>query len=125
MSIRVDKVQLEIEVREHKRDSEIVKLNQELGDAGRKYRSLQNEVDKLSDKLKSQEKVTEAEANELAGLKSQLEKAKTKYQELDQKKTEYVRRNKLETMTIHELSQEYKQYQMLLRNLATHETFHR
>ncbi len=40
MSIRVDKVQLEIEVREHKRDAEIVKLNKELGDAGRTYRSL-------------------------------------------------------------------------------------
>lgn len=35
MSIRVDKVQLEIEVREHKRDAEIVKLNKELGEAGR------------------------------------------------------------------------------------------
>lgn len=30
MSIRVDKIQLEIEVREHKRDAEIVKLNKEL-----------------------------------------------------------------------------------------------
>lgn len=125
MSIRVDKVQLEIEVREHKRDSEIVKLNQELGDAGRKYRSLQNEVDKLSDKLKSQEKVTEAEANELAGLKSQLEKAKIKYQELDQKKTEYVRKNKLETMTIYELSQEYRSYQQLIRNLDPNSEYYK
>lgn len=50
MSIRVDKVQLEIEVREHKRDAEIVKLNKELGEAGRKYRSLQNEVDKFNPK---------------------------------------------------------------------------
>lgn len=53
MSIRVDKVQLEIEVREHKRDAEIVKLNKELGEAGRKYRSLQNEVDTLADKQKN------------------------------------------------------------------------
>ena len=117
MSIRVDKVQLEIEVREHKRDAEIVKLNKELGEAGRKYRSLQNEVDKLADKQKNGAKLTDAEAKKLSDLEKELEKAKTEYQKLDQQKTQYVKENKLETMTIHELSQEYKQYQMILRNL--------
>jgi len=66
MSIRVDKVQLEIEVREHKRDAEIVKLNKELGEAGRKYRSLQNEVDKLADKQQNGAKLTDAEAKKLS-----------------------------------------------------------
>ena len=117
MSIRVDKVQLEIEVREHKRDAEIVKLNKELGEAGRKYRSLQNEVDKLADKQKNGAKLTDAEAKKLSDLEKELEKARTEYQKLDQQKTQYVEENKLETMTIHELSQEYRQYQMILRNL--------
>lgn len=117
MSIRVDKVQLEIEVREHKRDAEIVKLNKELGEAGRKYRSLQNEVDKLADKQKNGAKLTDAEAKKLSDLEKELEKARTEYQKLDQQKTQYVKENKLETMTIHELSQEYRQYQMILRNL--------
>ncbi len=117
MSIRVDKVQLEIEVREHKRDAEIVKLNKELGEAGKKYRNLQNEVDKLSDKKKSGAKLTETETRKLAELEVELEKAKADYQKLDQQKTEYVKNNKLETMTIHELSQEYRAYQQLLRNL--------
>ena len=117
MSIRVDRVQLEIEVREHKRDAEIVKLNKELGEAGRKYRSLQNEVDKLADKQKNGAKLTDAETEKLSDLEKELEKAKTEYQKLDQQKTQYVKENKLETMTIHELSQEYKQYQMILKNL--------
>lgn len=117
MSIRVDKVQLEIEVREHKRDAEIVKLNKELGEAGRKYRSLQNEVDKLADKQKNGTKLTDAEAKKLSDLEKELEEARTEYQKLDQQKTQYVKENKLETMTIHELSQEYRQYQMILRNL--------
>ena len=117
MSIRVDKVQLEIEVREHKRDAEIVKLNKELGEAGRKYRSLQNEVDKLADKQKNGAKLTDAEAKKLSDLEKELEKARTEYQKLDQQKTQYIEENKLETMTIHELSQEYRQYQMILRNL--------
>lgn len=117
MSIRVDKVQLEIEVREHKRDAEIVKLNKELGEAGKKYRNLQNEVDKLADKQKNGAKLTETETRKLAELEVELEKAKADYQKLDQQKTEYVKNNKLETMTIHELSQEYRAYQQLLRNL--------
>ena len=117
MSIRVDKVQLEIEVREHKRDAEIVKLNKELGEAGRKYRSLQNEVDKLADKQQNGAKLTDAEAKKLSDLEKELEKEKTEYKKLDQQKTQYVKENKLETMTIHELSQEYKQYQMILKNL--------
>lgn len=117
MSIRVDKVQLEIEVREHKRDAEIVKLNKELGEAGRKYRSLQNEVDKLADKQKNGAKLTDTEAKKLSDLEKELEEARTEYQKLDQQKTQYVKENKLETMTIHELSQEYKQYQMILKNL--------
>ena len=117
MSIRVDKVQLEIEVREHKRDAEIVKLNKELGEAGRKYRSLQSEVDKLADKQKNGAKLTDAETKKLFDLEKELEEARTEYQKLDQQKTQYVKENKLETMTIHELSQEYKQYQMILKNL--------
>ena len=125
MSIRVDKVQLEIEVREHKRDAEIVKLNKELGEAGKRYRNFQNEVDKLADKQKSGAKLTEAEVKKLAELEVELEKAKADYQKLDQQKTEYVKNNKLETMTIHELSQEYKQYQMLLRNLDPNSDYYR
>ena len=125
MSIRVDKVQLEIEVREHKRDAEIVKLNKELGEAGRKYRSLQNEVDKLADKQKNGAKLTEAEANKLAGLKTQLANAKAEYEKLDKQKTEYVRENKLETMTLHELSQEYRSYQQLLRNLDPNSDYYK
>lgn len=117
MSIRVDKVQLEIEVREHKRDAEIVKLNKELGEAGRKYRSLQNEVDKLKDKQAAGAQLTKKETEELSRLEGELVKAKANYQKLDQQKTEYVKENKLETMTIHELSQEYRSYQQLLRNL--------
>ena len=122
--MRVDKVTLEIEVREHKRDAELVKLNKELGDAGRSYHSLQNRVDKLSEKLSKQGKVTEAEAAELTGLKVQLEKAKAAYQELDQKKTQYIQDNKLETMTIHELSQEYRQYKQLLNNLTPNSDYY-
>ena len=49
MSIRVDKIQLEIEVRNRQRNDEIVKLNEELNKAGRNYRRLQNEVDRLND----------------------------------------------------------------------------
>lgn len=125
MSIRVDKVQLEIEVREHKRDAEIVKLNKELGDAGRTYRSLQKEVDKLNDKLAQNGKLTESEASKLKDLEVQLGKAKVDYQKLDQQKTQYVKDNKLENMTIHELSQEYKQYQMLIRNLDPNSDYYK
>ena len=117
MSIRVDKVQLEIEVREHKRDAELVKLNKELGEAGRSYRSLQNEMDKLIDKQKTEAGLTAAESQRLSQLTIDLDKAKQVYQELDKKKTQYVKDNKLETMTIYELSQEYKQYKQLLNNL--------
>lgn len=117
MSLRVDKSILEIEVREHKSDAEIVKLNKELGEAGRKYRSLQKEVDKLTDKQKSGQDLTAAETKKLQDLQVQLDQSKTAYQKLDKQKTRYVQKNKLETMTIYELSQEYKQYQMLLKNL--------
>ena len=117
MSIRVDKVQLEIEVRKHKRDAELVKLNEELDKVGTKYRKLQNEVDKLLDRQEKNKKLTKSEALELAGLQTQLEKAKAEYEKIDKEKTEYVKKNKLETMTIRELSQEYRTYQQLLRNL--------
>ena len=117
MSIRVDKVQLEIEVREHKRDAELVKLNKELGDAGRSYRNLQNEMDKLIDKQKTETGLTALESQRLSELTVEVDKAKQAYQELDKKKTQYVKDNKLETMTIYELSQEYKQYKQLINNL--------
>lgn len=125
MSIRVDKVQLEIEVREHKRDAEIVKLNKELGEAGRKYRSLQNEVDKLNDKKTSGAQLTAKEASSLKTLETELERAKSDYQQLDRQKTEYVKNNKLETMTIYELSQEYRSYREILRNLDPNSDYYK
>ena len=125
MSIRVDKVQLEIEVRKHKRDAELVKLNEELDKVGTKYRKLQNEVDKLLDRQEKNKKLTKSEALELAGLQTQLEKAKAEYEKIDKEKTEYVKKNKLETMTIRELSQEYRTYQQLLRNLDPNSDYYK
>ena len=125
MSIRVDKVQLEIEVRKHKRDAELVKLNEELDKVGTKYRKLQNEVDKLLDRQEKNKKLTKSEALELAGLQTQLEKAKAEYEKIDKENTEYVKKNKLETMTIRELSQEYRTYQQLLRNLDPNSDYYK
>ena len=125
MSIRVDKIQLEIEVRNRQRNDEIVKLNEELNKAGRNYRRLQNEVDRLNDLREQGKGLSAAETKELQQLTARLAQAKREYEQLDQKKTEYVKQNKLETMTIFELSKEYRQYRELIRHLDPNSDYYK
>lgn len=122
--MRVDKTTLEIEIRERREDSKFIELNKDLDSAGKKYRNLQNELDKLNDKRKKNTSLTAAESDRLKELEVEVKKAFDEYQKYDRQKTQYMKENKLEIMTIQELSKEYRVYNNLIRNLDPNSSYY-
>ena len=121
MSIRVDKVQLQFEIDTKNKDSQSLhKLNEDIRAA---YKSVQ-QLEKKHKELLSQPPKNKA-SQEYKDWKAQvslvgkaLQDEQNHLADLDRKKSKLINTMGKEKMTIHELQNELKQYNILLNNLT-------
>ena len=113
MALRVDRVSLQIVLEEQRKGDALEKMNADI-------REQKRLVDQLA---RRRERVMESygnnpEAEAVKSITAQYEQARKRLQELDQKKGEYIRSTKMQTMNMYQLRQELKYYQGILKGLS-------